>query len=630
MTEPADLASDHAPGNASEADDRSGLTPRESVARVLDQLNVGRVIYVDDVFELHEREVWVVIGLVDEALSKDRQTWEEAFSGVSFDQGVDEWADAFKQRWKSLDARSKDALMLRLYKAVYKRGAQERQNAVEDLEAIGVLRDLIPDGMDIQPIGPTEWLARETELMTVPSGTRVLCLFDRDLRHAVSFVKESGRPAENAGVDLLSNAIRTYGIDASKDIGPIFGLFSHTFTPENELIEGKKLAIEHDIKLDRFLPLSKKRQHKGEVWLAEGIQMMTLNTFCYHLKQTALDCLEGAFGTAREQIEKMSVYNFDEMVLRSSRAEGAWEADTLFRLFQIYHRDDARLALVAPDVSGAFNHAVVQARGISAQRVETEQPDPKPLWKLRHQELYEGEALLNPFHAPLRMGDIFQVQRDKGGSKAYILLAQPCDLALRADGTRSSTHVTLLPLSDLSRDAVDRVGPLFLETNGLISYFKEGRSSYGQVKFKESISISTDIIDLCCLSTDGSCSIDTIDTPSLPEQFSEAWQSRFYALVNAHVAHFETLSSLREALLAVEDTSIRAALWERAVRAEFGIRTPLRVDVCTDSGFSFNLKRLGHFREPGSSHLLSAYTRFLSRPALPHDFADEKRRAQAA
>ena len=90
------------------------------------------------------------------------------------------------------------------------------------------------------------------------------------------------------------------------------------------------------------------------------------------------------------------------------------------------------------------------------------------------------------------------------------------------------------------------------------------------------------------------------------------------------------LATLQRSLGAVRNQETRGLLWLGAVRSTLALGERFGPEVFTSSGFDFNIRRVKHFREPGISHLLKAYTRFLSRPAEPHDFADETRRVTRA
>lgn len=608
-------------------DDRSAA--REAIAEVFSHLRISRVVYVDDVFEHRDREAARVLGLMEEALTKGAERWERVFPGVPFAESRDLWFPLLEERWGELESIKKDDIVLDLYEAVYN-GSEDLANLQQDFAAISVLRDLVPEGVVLKEVGPTQWTGESDELMRAPDGTRVLCLFDRDLRHAQEFRRE--RSVD--GVSLLVEAIAAYQDRVEGGGEVVFGVFSHTFSPNNELVEGKKIADDHGLKLDDFLPLSKVRQ-RSEVELAKGLQMVVLNMFCARLKDTAAVALRRAHEEAHEKVLAMGVYDFDEMVLRSSEVEGSWEADTLFRLFQIFHRDAARGEIQQPDVAERFNVDVADARHVSRQRIDGETHPPERLYDLRHQELYLAGDLLNPFHVPLRSGDIFRIKWPGRSPKHYVLLAQPCDLAVRSSGRRTPPNATvsLLPVEKMKRDKLRELrskyalkGVDFLDTNGLIRYYEKESSDVGIVRFKEPLAIQAAVLDLAVLSDTGACVINVENTPERPAQFSDGWRARHEILVEEFAEMHQRLSKLKKSLGAVRNNESHSQLWLSAIRSTLNLGGDFGAEVFTPTGFDFGIRRAKHFRDPGTSRLLNAYTRFLSRPADAHDFADEARR----
>lgn len=613
---------------------------KAAIARVFAHLRIGRIVYVDDVFEWRTREVEQVIGLLDEAWAKDPDTWAETFTGLPYDEGREVWVADFRDRWGDMVPDKKDAVVRDLYIAVHKPDDEELANVLQDFQSISVLKDLVPDGIDRKEVGPSEWVARSGELMRVEGDKRVLCLFDRDLRHATDFIKEQearrGRAVD--GVGLLIEAFDTYGQSGGEpNDDAIFGLFSHTFTLEDELPKWREIARDEGFDQDNFLPLSKQRQREV-MWLAKGLQMMALNMFCARLKRSAVHCLTEAHEKACEKVKTMEVYNFDEMVLRSSEVEGAWEADAIFRLFQIYHRDGARAAILQPEIALVFNDDVADARAISRNRVGDDVHPPEQLWELRHQELYLSGDLLNPFHAPLRSGDVFRVKRPGRTTRPYLLLAQPCDLAVRTNGTRSARTVTLLQIEKKGLETFEALrsrllrerGYDLLDSCGLVHYFEGGKDCVGLIKFKESLSLRVEVLDLAVLSADGACSVNVGVPPPCPPQFSVPWQNRYDSLIPFFREEHARLDALRTSLGAVRKPASHEQLWAGTVQASMMLDKSFSPDVFTDDGFDFGVQRIEHYREPGAQRLLMSYTQFLSRPADDHDFADAARRAHAA
>ena len=52
--------------------------------------------------------------------------------------------------------------------------------------------------------------------------------------------------------------------------------------------------------------------------------------------------------------------------------------------------------------------------------------------RLYQREVYEDAEYLSRLHTPIELGDLF---RKENGSKRFVLVAQPCDLMVRNDGS---------------------------------------------------------------------------------------------------------------------------------------------------------------------------------------------------
>jgi hypothetical protein len=427
---------------------------QRAIESIFAELNIARVVYVDDLFERGDERLSVVIGL----LGQKPNAGTTVLPSLRFDVDQDIWELDVRRWWDSAHEDQKDEVTRAVGEAL------GWSPVLLDHAARSALHALLPATITIEEIAPSDWPAKRETLAEATAEHRILCLFDRELGDP----EVEGRPVD--GVDLLVTSAKD---PANAEV--IFGLFSHGFSPGDERREWEEIAKQWGLNQDRFLPISKRRQAVSTE-LAAGLETMTLNMFCDRLKRATVDVFKNAAGVAADKFCELDVYEFESMVLRSSREEGLWEPDFLLRIFQIFHRDEVRRLISADAFAARVNEDVRSARAVNLNRPATPRREPAERWRVRHQELYEDASLVNAFHTPLRTGDLFQA-----GRTIYVLLAQPCDLAVRAtNGKRKSFVAPLVQLATRSADSFtewrqERItkGEDVLATRGLMQYFKQ-------------------------------------------------------------------------------------------------------------------------------------------------------------
>ncbi len=592
-----------AQGQAKQAGGDPLVSARHAIERIFGELHITRVVYVDDLFERgNDDRVNVVVGL----LGQNPQVGPEVLPNISFDRDQDLWEIDVRRWWDEAQDDVKDGITRRIGEAV-----QWQNPVLLDHVARSALRTLLPAAIAVEEIAPSDWLGKRELLTTATADARILCLFDRELGN----FEVAGRLTD--GIDLLVEAV-----ESVPNGEVIFGLFSHGFAPGDERREWERIARERSLNQDQFLPLSKRRQ-ADPAMLAAGLETMTLNMFCDRLKHATVEAFKKAVGIAAEKFCELDVYEFESMVLRSAWDEGVWEPEFLLRLFQVFHRDEVH-RIVSEDAFAARVNADVRfARAVSLNRPTTPTREPAERWLVRHRELFESESLLNASHTPLRTGDLFEA-----AGKLYVLLAQPCDLAVRSKtGRRKSFVVPLVQMSPMSAYAFAEwrkkrlaEGEDVLATRGLMQYFKEDTNDVALVEFKSAFPVSTDVLDLAVLGRDGACSIDLSAGFEPPVQLTNGWRLRAEAVVNnAHVWRSK-LDEYQTPVSNVADEKLRERLWRDLMPRAAPAEMPLDPEPYKREGrFDFGLRRIAHYRQPGSTRLLANYSRYLSRDAEEYD-----------
>lgn len=576
---------------------------KQAIETILQELSITQVVYVDDVFA-EKQNVGTVIGWFAEALQKAPDEVRKLAVGIPFDAPYEVWSRALQERWHQLDADRRKEIAVRLSEILNTPLAQDVQLASE-------LRKFFPEGMPFLELSPSAWLENEKVILANASAeSRALCLFDQDLSYADGFTSTGSR----SGIGLLRNV-------ASDKV--VCGLLTHTIVSiEDEMPSWRSLAEENEIGLKQFLPLAKMRL-EDPVKFADGIKKTTLNISCEEMKETAIDIIGKAHKEAAKQLLEIDVYDFEYMVLRASRAEGVWEADTLIRLFQIFQWDGIRQLMLDSEISRAFNEAVEVARPISA--VSTEQNEISHPWKVRRvrrNELYEDVHLTR--HSPLQTGDLFELRIDGESHRKFILLAQPCDLMVRKDGTRSCDDgiVPLVPIDDkITYKSATREKSSYWRTRAPMYYFHPDSDDVAILAFTATCWVSIDILDLAVLDEEGVCRLKLDEEVPLPLQLPSGWRIHIERLLEKFVAHRARLDKLLGSLEAIGDESVRKTLWQSVMPKPSLTDCGFPREPYSNGIFDFGLRRVARYRRPGADKLLKAYTQYLSRDAEEPDFA---------
>lgn len=474
-------------------------------------------------------------------------------------------------------------------------------------------------------IGPKKWRGIMSQTIKgADSNSRVLCLFDQNL-------KEDDQLG-GSGLGLVHEAIR---IDGGKE--HVFCvLFTSEITGEKlvdaELSYWNKKIHDSDLASSQFFSLSKDRTQSNQSF-AEGIKLSSLNSLYDILRVNTFNLIQVASDKATTALNRVHLYNLDYMVNTSSKIEGIWEAETLKRLYGILREEKIKEEMIDTSYPETFNKNLKKVGEINTILKYIPEIPVEERYKLRRQELYEKGKLLNGMHSPIQTGDIFQNTPD---GKDFVILAQPCDLQLRTNGKRKSAVVTAAPISVFSEEAIQQ--HLISDENYLkgvfeLEYYNEDGIDKGYVEFNNTFSIEIDVLDLAVLNDAGQCVFDTTGNASSPAKLYVSWEKRFKWLKESFNAKHETIRRLRELrdkLGAQTDDGLLLTSIMPSPFKDLSSNPKYKVPEITFSGstLDYNLQRIAGIRHPLSAYLLDAYTKYLSRTALEHDFSLEKKKKE--
>ena len=148
-----------------------------------------------------------------------------------------------------------------------------------------------------------------------------------------------------------------------------------------------------------------------------------------------------------------------------------------------------------------------------------------------------------------------------------------------------------------------------------LNYFENQPEKKTFVKFRNSFQISLNVLDLAVFNGDGQCRIplsdaDANEFPTL----HKPWRRRFEVLQRYYQATHQEFQKI---------PYLRASNYQKRALKHLLLCSDKDIDLSYDANgsFEFGIRRVGRYRVPLSTQLLSAYFSFLSRNPQEHDFA---------
>jgi hypothetical protein len=435
------------------------------------------------------------------------------------------------------------------------------------------------------------WREKQGEIIS-DAMPPTLFLVDED------FSKEEGG-TRFSGIALIKTVM-----DAAPADRVLCALLTHNprYQPETLHEAWKELCRKEGLNPSRFVLIPKKLAQNDPIGFARLVKLALLNRKVNELKGTARDILRSAQDNAHKRLNDIDIYDFDQIVFRSSWREGVWEPDTLFRVFGLFHHDETR-KLAKKDANLYSLADSIRALSLVPTKSSTA-PNYNAI-ALQRLELYESGEYLNAHFIPIDIGDIFQKTGES--NKQFILLAQSCDLMVRTDGKRNPfvneallAEVVLGPIKD--RDGHGELQ--FLEEHDKVQYF---------VSFKRTHSVKLSILDICALNDKGEAVV-VLDSPC-PDRVIPAWKHHYEKLIKEFQ---KTIKHTEDLVQKGVSPNAAAALVARSSNST--LFSP-SLDIAKKT-LSFNLKRVGRLKQPRAAALLSRFANFIARQAFDHDFGD--------
>lgn len=344
-------------------------------------------------------------------------------------------------------------------------------------------------------------------------------------------------------------------------------------------------------------------------YLQYKIREIVTRYVCNQLVKDIEKLMHQAVNETGKMLLDFSLETLDVMLFQNSIEEGASEIDVLVRLLSLRQRvgvensiiQNGILAENAKRVRALHNLEVALPKSHLKDRVVAEAAS---LQSWRFDEIFDPLDRINRTNQPLACGDIFK----SSTNRYFLLLAQPCDIAVRRNGARAFEEGIFVEIKVLEPGAGSATSEPPRDEFRLPGLPNETGS--WAVRFQRWASVNLCCLDLAVFDGDGMVRFTSkiVESPWL----LLGWQKRFDKLKSA---------------LKPKASNIGHVCPSRCLQLSFSDRIPARTPTLEKDendqliGFSYPYQRVGRLRSPWSTAVHVAFSTWRTRTAFEHDFS---------
>ena len=526
--------------------------------------NIRHIFYVDDDFSGYDLYKEPCYARCRDIKDADKQLPFECDT-VNFENQFDNW-------WKS---------GLDIHKFISEQAISRKETQIESN-----LYSLCEGGINIHCIAPEQYIEQIREkLEGIPQEENILFLVDKEL---------NGHADSNRIVDFLRSIPNKY-----------IALFSETFQPEEEISTWLNDNHPKDV-----YPLAKQRLDNNS--FVEGVRNVIWLKDISSLKIRTIDLLQDSIKKVTKKLESIDPSTFDKTIMDVSKDEGCWEFETLYRIILSMLNQEVQEYMIADENFAHFQEITHNIRNIkeTLPNIQNNPIDKEKIQSIQESEWYYSGNYLNSVFSPIQNGDIFTI-----GQKKYMLLCQPCNLAVRDQGKRSHDldYAYLIPIRN---------------TNEIKIYHEEIKTLSPNrecADFTNCKRISLDLLDLVSYNEEGISKID-INVAEIQDYRKNILQQnmlrRYHKVWEKINKYYQVYKSIQDSPMGRIEKEICLNFLKRPY--EMGDSTLVKVPIHTanNSIFSFSIQRISRYKEPFVQDLLQKFMRYLSRPGFAPQLTD--------
>lgn len=596
----------------------SGYNAEEHLKNLIRKAGISRIILVDDDYDQTANDGGIGLHAVINALesNRDNSTLMERARSLSLDvyglnlfglggelEDNDVLLNTLTEHWDEDVPSEKKKEFFDVFGL--KDTTSDTNAATESLSA------LVGDAATVVAKGVSDWLEESQELLeqTYDANKFVLVLFDLNLKNFGATEARFGR-YDKAGYQLVRETLKA----GNEHIIP--GIMTNEAATEAEEL---KLSDEQ-FGLGITAAAITKKRFQSDKKTARGLEMV--------VAAHALYAMEHEVKSAFQNIAQNKCWG-DVLELRAllemakeAENEGCHVSESLLRVMQ--RRSSDALSFGVRDA--CKNNAAIRILdnfeatwfgGMLVEKNAIEDLDKKPLL---YKDTYVSGQDLAKHRMPTNLGDIYQIRRLSGVGDCYVLLQQPCNIAIRSNGSRK-THTQDFVLARIiegnekeKRQEVSQSGPLTVPSS--TEEQLGGTSLAGKTKchisFLDYIHMPPWIVDLCVYSDDGEArSLVKADLVGGP--IERGWQV-YGATLLEELGH---RIAKYQGLLDIQSLEVESETAHLLALAVFGLPNIVNIKRTEDGRIDFGVRRIARLRDNIAQGILTEFARYQSRAAYP-------------
>lgn len=542
--------------------------------------------YIDDRFSIENlREEF--IGRL-KSLKREKNVVPE-LNFVDWDVPYPVFDRRLEEVWEEMDNPIRYDYMRRIYEV------QGEKDDLVNISPVVGLKSLIPDY--VETYSPENWEKEKegffSRSIKGPSD-RVLCLFDMELKQG-----------KKDGLNYLIETLGSEKYFAQTSCA----VFSHWIAIGEEFENKKKWCATYSIPpgiAAKFYPVSKFSFYQQPIWgFIEGIKNVFIVEEVEKLKEQSLKIISAAHETVIKELNEITPETYNHIIQQTSKKEGIWEMNTLFRISNIIQDDALKRSISSQEKRERFNSLISTIRSFDDIYVGCEQLRwSRQAKELRYKEIFDAGEIINQLHYPLANGDIFQL-----GKKQYILLAQPCNISIRTHGNRGNGF-SIVPMVEIVTEA---------PKNAHLYVKVESNDMY--IKFSSNFFLHLDVLDLAVFNSEGICKLDMKRESPNNDLLHYPLQLRFRKLHGHYFNCKNKISDLESILIQTHKLPQFKSLLKPIITLDPGIKGfPDQPYNKENDEFNFEIRRVMRLKEPYSTDALQKFMLYLSRNGFDYDF----------
>ncbi|GAA3734284.1 hypothetical protein GCM10022422_16470 [Flavobacterium ginsengisoli] len=570
-----------------------------AISNFLTKLKISKIIYVDDKCSINELKADFIGKVV---------TLKATTPNIDFLNDLWKFPDgAFEKKiselWDSKGDEEKRMFYIEILKN--EETSEDLENSLAPLSLKKHLKKRI------ELLSPNQWVEQKDALLaTVNDNNKLLILFDIDFG-------KSPLADQRNGLDLAQEIL----LDDKVNDFIFCGIFSHLFDVVDENDKRNEYCVSHDLKKSQFYTISKRR-FLNDVHLpalAEGIRNALLIDKVEEFKKRSFDILRKSFDESLKEISSLTPESFNHAIQKSSKNEGVWEVDTLFRLSNIITKNKALNTFSSKRTREEIYTIISSIREIENIKTGGQTPfDKSQIKDIREKEIYSQGKIINTIHYPLTNGDIFKIK-----DVEYILLTQPCNLTLRKDGSRARGYNTGFLVELVKKTSQDYLDMSFAQ-RAICERIEDKNGINGIVKiaqFSTFKTIDLSILDLCVFNIDGVSKIKISEKIPQSIIIPESWKKR-YKNIHKFFDNYTNGILVYNKLRTSKKDELKKLIFNSSSFRDLEIDNSKSYNNRTKI-LEFDIKRECNYRSPYSDDLLQKFMQYLSRNAFEHDFSSD-------